>query len=242
MNSDSDLMNPETIAAEPLLPVGRLNAADEPGYPAVQSMGVTVMKSYQKQTELLYVPERVAPACQLNPCDFNDTPVLTGKLPLDTPSVPDTRHAHKKITWLRSYLPVPQTKISQRPNGAPIWRIELCGLDQGSEPLGFDILDDTIIGRGSQADIRLDAYEAEYRGVSRRHALLRPTRQNLYVIDLGSTNGTFVNSILLGHATTRSINHDDVISLGGLSFALKIVECPPDTVYKPVSATTFLST
>ncbi|MFC3689664.1 FhaA domain-containing protein [Aquipuribacter hungaricus] len=68
----------------------------------------------------------------------------------------------------------------------------------------------TTLGRGSDADIVLDDT-----GVSRRHAELRVDtssgRTVLSVLDLGSTNGTFVADEPVGHQALRS---GDVVSLG----------------------------
>lgn len=51
-----------------------------------------------------------------------------------------------------------------------------------------------MLGRGSEAsqtpDLDLDPYGALEKGISQRHALLRPTGHNLYLLDLNSANGT----------------------------------------------------
>jgi len=68
----------------------------------------------------------------------------------------------------------------------------------------------TSLGRGSDADIVLDD-----NGVSRRHAELRVDgssgRTVLSVLDLGSTNGTFVGEHQINHQTLQA---GDVVSLG----------------------------
>jgi pSer/pThr/pTyr-binding forkhead associated (FHA) protein len=46
----------------------------------------------------------------------------------------------------------------------------------------------TLLGRGTDCDLRLVDP-----GVSRHHAELRVEGQNVVLVDLGSTNGTFVN-------------------------------------------------
>ncbi|MGJ7439525.1 FhaA domain-containing protein [Aquipuribacter sp. MA13-6] len=68
----------------------------------------------------------------------------------------------------------------------------------------------TTLGRGSDADIVLDD-----NGVSRRHAELRVDgssgRTVLSVLDLGSTNGTFVGERQIDH---QALQAGDVVSLG----------------------------
>ena len=75
----------------------------------------------------------------------------------------------------------------------------------------------TMLGRGSDADIVLDD-----NGVSRRHAELRVDtssgRTVLSVLDLGSTNGTFVGEQQIGHQALRA---GDVVSLGHTRIVVK---------------------
>ena len=129
----------------------------------------------------------------------------------------------------------------QLPPETPRWRIELAGLGPHAVSLGLDILGDTVIGRGKSGtqpiDLDMNEYGGLDMGVSRRHALLRPTTEHLYIIDLGSTNGTFCNGLSLGPGITRSLQHDDVVTLGRLSFTVKVIEDPfskgPDTGQLP---------
>ena len=58
----------------------------------------------------------------------------------------------------------------------------------------------TVLRSGRRYDA--DALAREL-GVSRRHLLLRPTNRLLYVTDLGSTNGTFVD----GKRIWKEISH-----------------------------------
>ncbi|NDJ51991.1 MAG: FHA domain-containing protein [Chloroflexi bacterium] len=112
---------------------------------------------------------------------------------------------------------------------APRWRIELLDLGSGSGSLGIDIVGDIVIGRGNPpdgADLDLSPYKAAEKGVSRRHAMLRPTANHLYLIDLNSTNGTMHNATPLGKGIARSVRNNDSITLGRLTFTLKIIQGP----------------
>ncbi|MBN1310636.1 MAG: FHA domain-containing protein [Anaerolineae bacterium] len=126
-------------------------------------------------------------------------------------------------------LPVSMSSADLPPE-TPRWRIELIGLGSTIEPVGLEIVGDTVVGRGrvgtEPADLDLDMYGALEKGVSRRHGLLRPTTNHLYIIDLGSTNGTFHNGIPLGPGVARALKHNDTITLGRFSFTLKLIDGP----------------
>jgi pSer/pThr/pTyr-binding forkhead associated (FHA) protein len=103
------------------------------------------------------------------------------------------------------------------------WRIEINGLGPGIPPQGVDVCGDVVLGRSAQnVDVDLTPFHAVEHGVSRRHAMLRPSSSKLYLIDLGSTNGTRCNSVVVSGA--RALQHLDTISLGGLTFQLRIID------------------
>jgi pSer/pThr/pTyr-binding forkhead associated (FHA) protein len=112
----------------------------------------------------------------------------------------------------------------------PRWRIEFHGLGPSTIPLGFDIVGDTVLGRGSDSaalpDLDFDAYGASDRGVSRRHAVLRPSKNRLYLIDLGSTNGTLCNAVRITNGQAKALSHNDTITLGTLTFEVKTIATP----------------
>lgn len=129
-----------------------------------------------------------------------------------------------------SFITLPaHTAPSEFPGGSR-WRIELHDLGSGSTPLGLEIVGDTVLGRGKTGaaipDLDLDEYRAFDLGVSRRHALLRPTKNRLYLIDLGSTNGTLLNATPLGQGVARAISDNDTVTLGNLSFTIRVADRP----------------
>lgn len=115
-------------------------------------------------------------------------------------------------------------------SSCPRWRIELHGMGGSTAPIGFDLVGDVVLGRGKDGpaapDVDLDHLEAQQMGVSRRHVILRPTEKHLYLIDLNSTNGTMHNGLPVGPGVARSVQHNDAIMLGDLTFTLKIVARP----------------
>ena len=103
--------------------------------------------------------------------------------------------------------------------------------------IGLDIRGDTVIGRTdpeSPVDVNLDSMNGASYGVSRRHALLRPTRHNLYLIDLESTNGTRCNGARLGRGTVHVVDQGDTLSFGNLTFEVIIMRDKPDRNGFPV--------
>ncbi|CAK9053158.1 FHA domain-containing protein FhaA [Durusdinium trenchii] len=70
---------------------------------------------------------------------------------------------------------------------------------------------ETTIGRGEECSLVLDG-----RGVSRNHARLYFDHQGPQLLDLGSSNGTFVNGVRLrpGPLNAVLLQHGDVIRLG----------------------------
>jgi pSer/pThr/pTyr-binding forkhead associated (FHA) protein len=75
-------------------------------------------------------------------------------------------------------------------------------------------------------DLDMGALQAAEKGVSRRHAILRPGLDYLYLIPLQSTNGTRINGRMIPTGMTVALHHGDVISLGALHLALGIEAAP----------------
>ena len=77
-------------------------------------------------------------------------------------------------------------------------------------------------------DVDLDPYDGFARGVSRRHAMLRPSRRTLYLLDLGSTNGTMHNAMPINQGVTRSLSSGDTLTFGQLSCTIQIIDGPAE--------------
>jgi hypothetical protein len=87
-------------------------------------------------------------------------------------------------------------------------------LDRGEE-----IRVDSIpisVGRGGQNDVALDGDEFS----SARHARFEARRDGLWVEDLGSTNGTFVNGARV--TTPRRLGKGDVVRVGQSDFRVEL--------------------
>lgn len=139
-----------------------------------------------------------------------------------------TDYARGYMTGLRDvrYRKMPDNFVDE---GQPFWRVRLDLVFDSHVHIGLDLYGEIFLGRGKhEADFvaLLSEDEAAQMGVSRRHAILRPTPTSLYLIDLGSTNGTKLN----GHPTGLNIPyrlHDgDAISFGQLEFVVRIIKTP----------------
>jgi adenylate cyclase len=71
----------------------------------------------------------------------------------------------------------------------------------------FTLDEFNLIGRSEQANVRL-----EDPGVSRQHATIRREGGRYWLVDLGSSNGTFVNEMAVSHA--QPLHDGDRLQLG----------------------------
>lgn len=83
------------------------------------------------------------------------------------------------------------------------------------------------LGRVSEAqpimpDIDLTPYQAYSCGVSRLHAALKREGKRVFIMDLGSSNGTFLNGKRLQPHVEYLLNHSDIFSLGKLKIQILI--------------------
>ncbi|NDJ86928.1 MAG: GAF domain-containing protein [Chloroflexi bacterium] len=125
-----------------------------------------------------------------------------------------------------TYRPVPSATndVDQ-----PVWRVRFEMAYDSSVGVGLDINGEITIGR--QADppaviTLVDPEEGDQLGVSRRHAILRPTPSRLYVVDLGSTNGTRLNGRSIGVNMPYSLSDGDRLILGRLEVVVRIIKRP----------------
>jgi hypothetical protein len=92
------------------------------------------------------------------------------------------------------------------PRAARLVVVESPILDPGAE-FELDRVDITI-GRGGQNDVALEGDEF----ASARHVRIEPRADGVWVQDLGSTNGTFVNGIRIEQP--RRLDPGDVVRVG----------------------------
>ncbi len=71
-------------------------------------------------------------------------------------------------------------------------------------------------GQPIMPDIDLSPYQAYGSGVSRLHAVLKRDGNRIILMDLGSSNGTYLNAKRLNPNMEQMIQHGDIIALGKL--------------------------
>lgn len=143
------------------------------------------------------------------------------------------------------YHPVPKGTPHE---GTAQWRIRLDLSFDTNVRVGLDVYGEVVLGRGQEAaafDQVFRAFNVDQMGLSRRHAAIRPTDTHLYLVDLGSTNGTALNGTTIGVNTPYALNHGDLIRLGRLEFTIYFIRQPalnqparkPDDMFQSVSTT-----
>ena len=114
-------------------------------------------------------------------------------------------------------LRLPQESFILRPSlvGEPVGQMIRAGrlvVDQSPTFQTGEVfeIDSTplTIGRGEQNDVALDGDEF----ASARHVRIEPRRDGVWVQDLGSTNGTYVNAVRIDRP--RKLVHGDLVRVG----------------------------
>ncbi len=71
-------------------------------------------------------------------------------------------------------------------------------------------------------DVDLSSYNAYANGVSRLHAAIKLINNRVIVVDLGSSNGTYLNGVRLSPYIKSAVSHGDLIYLGKLKIQVLI--------------------
>jgi pSer/pThr/pTyr-binding forkhead associated (FHA) protein len=75
--------------------------------------------------------------------------------------------------------------------------------------------DEFLIGRGTDCDLQLSGSE-----VSRHHCMVRSQRDESFLVDLGSSNGTFLNGLRVRSQAT--LKPHDEIKIGPFRFIVQM--------------------
>jgi pSer/pThr/pTyr-binding forkhead associated (FHA) protein len=103
--------------------------------------------------------------------------------------------------------------------------LRLSGTGQVVKQFAVPGVEGYVLGRSDNGssyipDIDLVAYDALKHGISRRHAAIVRLRDGIYIVDLGSVNGTFLEDKRLQADKPYPLQLDSIIRLGSLNLAL----------------------
>jgi predicted component of type VI protein secretion system len=90
------------------------------------------------------------------------------------------------------------------------------------------VKDPSVVGRDPSCEVVVSDGS-----VSRKHARLEQRGETWWVVDLGSANGTYVNSLKVGE---QALRNGQELRFGALAFRVDVVEDPEATVSAPIMA------
>jgi hypothetical protein len=110
--------------------------------------------------------------------------------------------------------------------GGDTLKILMVGSKTAALNRGFQIHNQAVIGRDdgtNNVDIDLTQFGPEVKGVSRRHAEFKVSGNKLYVIDLQSSNGTYLRGRRLEAGQAVEVPSGSVLSFGALHVQVQII-------------------
>jgi hypothetical protein len=121
-----------------------------------------------------------------------------------------------------------QVRLLPRVPNPPCWRVIFQAASPSGATIGLDVRHSLVVGRANpgadeQPDLDLSPHQAAEHGVSRRHAELIPTEEALYLLDLDSTNGTWLNGSYLKPGQRRTLSPGDRVELGLLGLVVRSI-------------------
>ena len=116
------------------------------------------------------------------------------------------------------------TKETDSMNTAASTTWQLNALTEALGDLTLTVSDSLSIGRGSDNDVVLGSKQ-----VSRNHAVLSVLDGQLYVKDLGSSNGTFINEQRIAGNESSHLKADDTLGFASFSFQVQASTAPVTT-------------
>jgi pSer/pThr/pTyr-binding forkhead associated (FHA) protein len=127
--------------------------------------------------------------------------------------------------------PLLQQRLSPPKTLAP-WRIILyIGKTETVTAMRLDVDGLLTVGRADLVEkfipgVDLGPFGGQDAGVSRRHALLWGTDDGLYIRDLESTNGTYINGFRLQPKQPYKLRNNDKIEVGQMHIVVQIINAP----------------
>lgn len=143
---------------------------------------------------------------------------------------------------------VPKGRVAQE-----VWKVIFqAATGAEAKELSVEVKGLSVVGRtdpdsDSKADLDLAPFNAGAYGVSRQHVILIPTDEGPCIIDMNSTNGTWINGLYLEPGRRYRLRTNDRVELGSLKLLVRVMtpaesgasaastggQAPADTVKKP---------
>lgn len=169
--------------------------------------------------EATSIPKMVKPAASYKPSAYMSDNDFRRDEPSPGPGKPAS-----------DYYPTPPTiKASQ---ARPIEQAEGTGrlsllVQQTGQLIEITENDEITLGRAGAGqpivpDIDLTPYQGLEAGVSRLHASIRIKGDEIYIMDLGSANGTRLNGEKISPSTPHKLTNENIITLGKLNLKVLI--------------------
>ncbi len=149
-----------------------------------------------------------------------------------SPVPPATEKVHEATPPAPELRPISGTEMlraTTQPEGAVTpWQIILQTLGTEPKVFGAEIRRPTVIGRvdphtNVQVDLDMTPYGAAELGMSRQHAILLPSSEGLWIVDLDSTNGTWINGLFLQPGMKYRLRSGDRIEFGSLTVQVRVL-------------------
>ncbi|HEC23119.1 MAG TPA: FHA domain-containing protein [Chloroflexi bacterium] len=171
-------------------------------------------------------------------------PLNQPREPLDEEPYTDESFASPSGLAVETPSPAPPPDDAASERSGPAWRVLFHITGPQPSTVGLDIWRVTVLGRADphsafRPDLDFAPYGAMRYGVSRRHALVRPSEHMLYLVDQNSTNGTWVNGQRLIGGREFPLSDGDIIELGALRMTVRIVQSPHQSAARETSGSGF---
>ena len=129
---------------------------------------------------------------------------------------------HDKITAATNTADTKAASSEASRSEADIWQLN--ALTEALGDLSLTVIDSLSVGRGNDNDVVLGSKQ-----VSRNHALLSVLNGKLYVKDLGSSNGTFINDDRVEDNKSKHLKADDTVGFASFAFKVTMALAPTDS-------------
>jgi hypothetical protein len=167
-------------------------------------------------------------------------------MPDEVPTPPETQPdkpvqpaaERKKKTGELKPLPKSETQEKAAVEDIQPWQIMFQLMDATAKVVGTEVHRAMVVGRmdptatNVQVDLDLAPYKGAEHGVSRQHAILLPSSEGLWIVDLDSTNGTWINGLYLQPGMKYRLRTSDRVEFGTLELLVRVIGevplTPPD--------------